>query len=363
MFSIHRAFEHRARAVVALLVLGLAALGLAACGGGEGGSGGGSTSDAQTLLTQTFTGAHEIKSGKANLQLEITAQGDPSIRGPIKLTISGPFQGAGGDALPQFDLALDVRAQGQGFEAGLTSTSDRLFVQFGGTAYEVPAALVSRIRDSFKKAQQQSGDKQKLDLAGIDPMSWLQDPEVTGSETIGGTETEHITAQLDLDALLDDVDELLGKLRSQLPAVTGGQIPDKLSADTRQQIEDAVKSATVDVWTGTDDKTLRKLAIEVAVEPPASADGPKSVGVDFSIELQDLNEPQTIEPPASSRPLNELLGQLQGLLGGALGGGLGGDLGGGGSSASPNIDKYTQCLQDAGGDVAEAQKCAALLTE
>ena len=40
-----------------------------------------------------------------------------------------------------------------------------------------------------------------------------------------------------------------------------------------------------------------------------------------TIELTDLNEPQTIEAPATSRPLDELLGQLQGLLGGALGGG------------------------------------------
>lgn len=369
MPSIHRALEHRARALVALLVLALAALGLAACGdSGGGGGGGGDTADVETLLASTFTGAHKIDSGKANVQLQIDAQGDPSLNGPIKLSISGPFQTAGGDALPKFDLALDISAQGQGFKAGLTSTSERLFVNFGGTAYEVPADILARLKQSYQRSQRQSQQKMSLASLGLHPASWLKDPKVTGSESIGGVDTQHITAQLDVPALLDDVDRLLGKLRSQLPsAAAGAQVPDHLPADARRQIEEAVKSAQVDVWTGTDDKTLRKLSVELAIEPPeGSGEGPSSAQVAFSVELDDLNEPQTIEAPASSRPLNELLGQVQGLLGGALGGssGLGsGGLGSSGSGgSSEQVDKYAECLQEAGGDAAKMQACASLLS-
>jgi hypothetical protein len=359
---IHRVLEHRARAVVALLALALAALGVSACGG-SGNSGGGGTTDAKTLLTQTFTGTHAIKSGKANLDVKVTATGDPSISGPIELKVAGPFQTAGNDQLPKFDLALDIGAQGQGFKAGLTSTSDQLFVKFGGTAYEVPATLVAQMKKSFTQSQQSSKSGMSLGSLGIDPIKWLKDPTVTGTETVGGVETEHITAGVDVSALLDDLDNVLGKIKGQLPAgVTGTQIPDKIPADTRTKIQDAVKSATVEIWTGKDDKTLRKLTLKLGVEPPKSASGPRTLDIAISFELQDLNQPQTITAPTATHPLSELLGQLQGLLGGALGGSaLGGSSGSG--SSSPNIDKYTKCLQDAQGDVTKAQACASLLTQ
>jgi hypothetical protein len=352
----HRVLEHRARALVALLALLLTALGLAACGDDGGNGGSGSSADAETLLTRTFTGAHRMSSGTVDLRLRIDAQGgDSSLNGPIELNVTGPFQsGEGDDDLPRFDLALEAGAQGQHIEAGLVSTSDRLFVRVGDTAYEVPGLIVSQLKEQFRKARRQASGGSLLDLGDIDPMSWLNDPEVVGSETVGGVETDHITAQVDVAALLDDIEELLPKLREQIPSGVGGpEIPESIPEDTRRQIEDAIKDATVDVWTGQDDRTLRKLTLRVTVEPPEDSDAPDSLDVDFSVAFADLNEPQTIEAPTSTRPFSELLTQLQGLLGGS---GLGG-----GGAASPNIDEYTECLQEAGGDAAKAQKCADLL--
>ena len=366
MLSTHRFVQHRARAIVALLALAAAALVLAACGGG-GGSSSGSSSDAETLLRQTFTGTHDIRSGKANVQLRVVATGDASIRGPIQLGISGPFESAGSDQLPKFDLSLDVHAQGQGFKAGLTSTSDKLFVQFGGTAYAVPDQLMTQLEDSYRRSQQQGSSQQQMSLQGLglDPISWLKDPTVEGTETVGGAETDHISAGVDVAALLDDVDKVLARVSAQgLP--TGQQVPSKIPADARSQIEAAVKDASIDVWSGTADHTLRKLTLALTVEPPNSSSGPRSLGVNLSIELTDLNQPQTIEAPATTRPLDELLGQVQGLLGGALGGA--GSLGGGssgsaGGASSQQLQAYSACIQRAGSNVAEAQKCASLLTQ
>jgi len=367
VLSIHRALEHRTRALVALLVLAIAALGLGACGDSGGGGGGGDTADVQSLLDATFTGTHRIDSGNVNLQLQIDAQGSSSLRGPIKLALEGPFQSGEGDALPSFDLAVDASAQGQGFKAGLTSTSDRLFVNFGGTAYEVPAELVRRLQQSYRQSRSQSKQKMSLEGLGLHPGTWLKDPAVVGSDSIGGVEAEHVSAQLDVPALLDDLEGALGKLRQLSGGTAGAQVPDRIPADVRRQIEDAVKSAKVDLWTGKDDKTLRKLALDLSIEPSSDSGGPKSVHVALSVELTDLNEPQTIEAPSSSRPLSELLGQLQGLLGGALGGssGLGGGLGSSGSGSngsSEQVDKYAQCLQEAGGDAGKMQACASLLS-
>lgn len=367
MLFTHRFVQHRARAVVALLLLAVTAFALAACGGGDSGGGGGSSADAETLLRQTFTGTHDIRSGRADILLNVNTTGDSSIRGPIKLGISGPFQSAGSGELPQFDLALDVSAQGQSFEAGLTSTSDKLFVKFGGTSYEVPAQLLDELKQSYERSQQEGSSQQmSLRSLGLDPMSWLQDPTVVGTATVGGTETDHITAQLDVSALLDDVDTVLAKVDEQgLAGATGQQVPDSIPADTRRQIEEAVKNAEVDVWSGTEDHTLRKLTLTMTVEPPASADGPRSLDLALSIELSDLNEPQTIRAPETTRPLSELLGQFQGLFGGALGGagGLGGSGAAGGGTSSQQLDDYTRCIQEAGSDVARAQECASLLTQ
>jgi hypothetical protein len=357
VISTHRALEHRARAIVALVVLALAALGLVACGG----SGKGGASDARTLLQQTFGGTHKIKSGKAAVNLTVDAQGDPSLQQPIKLAVTGPFQSAGKGQIPQFDLTLDVAMQGQSIQAGLTSTSSRVFVQVLGTAYEVPAGLLAQIRQSLQQPQAQKGGL-NLGGIGIDPMNWLKDPTVTGTETLDGVATKHITASLNVDALLGDLDKLLAKVKQQggIAGATGAQIPSRIPDNTRTEIKDAIKSSSVAVWTGASDKLLRKLAIALAIQPKNPGSGPKSANVSFSVELSDLNKPQTITAPASARPLSDLLGQLGGLLGGGLGG-LSGGGAGGGAASSAQIQKYSQCLQAAGTDVAKAQQCATLL--
>ena len=364
MLLTHRFVQHRIRAIVALLALAAVALVLAACGGsdGEGGSSGGSSGDAETLLRQTFTGTHDIRSGNADIQLRVDVSGEPSIRGPITASISGPFQSAGKGELPQFDMALDAHAQGQGFRAGLTSTSDQLFVNFGGTSYRAPAELLDQLKDSYRRSQREgSSNQMSLRSLGLDPSSWLEDPTVEGTETIGGVETDHISSGVDVNALLDDVDKILARLRDQGGLPTGQQLPSRIPADDRQQIEDAIQSAEIDVWSGQDDHTLRKLTLALSVDVPRES---ASLDIALSIELTDLNQPQTIEAPATSRPLDELIGQLQGFLGGALGGGaLGGGSGSSGGASSQQLQEYSDCVQQAGSDVQEAQKCADLLAE
>jgi hypothetical protein len=354
---IHRGLEHGVRAIVALLALALVAGAISACGGSAGANG--NDNDARTLLQQTFTGTHKLQSGKVDALLRVSATGDPSIKKPIRVTIAGPFASAGPKAMPKFDLALDVSAQGQGLQAGLVSTSDRLFVNFGGTSYEVPASLLRPLKKSFASSKGQGG----LNLGGLhlQPMNWLKNPTVEGDQTIDGTATTHISAQLDVEAFLNDLQKVLTQVKQQGGAAAA-QLPSQLSGKDRKQIEDAVKRATLDVWTGKSDKTLRKVAVAVALVLPkgtSGSGGPTSVNIAFTATLKDLNQPQTIKAPATSRPLSELLSQIQGFLAGALSGAGGGSLGGG---TSGKADAYAQCLSNAGSDVQKAQACASLLT-
>lgn len=342
----HRAPQHRARAFVALLLAVIAALTLAACGSDDdGGSGGGDGQDARALLNETFTGTKDVRSGVVALTLGFAAG-----REAIEVRLGGPFENVGGDAYPKFaiDANADLGAQGS-FGGGLISTSDRLFLEIEDQAYELPAELL-------REAQRQTGtsDTDRLEIPDLDPQSWIDDPEVAGEENVGGADTYHITGEVNVSALLDSIDRVLAEAdRQGLSGATGGQVPDEIPADARADIEEAVRSAEVGVWTGKDDKIVRKLEVSVDAQPR----GEERATIAFTLELSDLNEPQTIEAPARTRPIDELLAGLGALLGSS---GLDG-LGGGGSSTPEGAGDYARCIADAGSDLDKAQRCAELL--
>ena len=147
----------------ALLLPWLAALALAvgACGGGDDNGGGGeaasSSTDVNQLLTDTFSGSKEIKSGNVDLKIAIEAQGgDSQLSGPVNVTLSGPFQSQGGGALPEFDLQASVEGGGQNLKAGVTSTGDKGFVSFQGTDYVLDDNTFKQFKAGYEQAQKQS---------------------------------------------------------------------------------------------------------------------------------------------------------------------------------------------------------------
>jgi hypothetical protein len=359
------------RPAVLLALIGALAAVLAACGGG------GSSDDPNKLLKETFSGGHKVKSGKLNVSVDISAQGVQNLSQPVKIALTGPFQSQSQNQLPKFDLNLTFSGGGQSFSAGAVSTGDKGFLKFQGQAYEVPANVFAQFRQGFEQARQRGQNKQggtTLKQLGLDPLSWLKDPKMEGEEDVGGTNTKHVSAQIDVPRFTQDLNVLLKNAKS-FGAANAGRLPSSLTPQQQQQIQQAVKSASFDVWTGADDTTLRKLQIKLSVQS-----GGRSGDVGFTVEIDDLNQDQTINAPANAKPFSALTQQLGGLgLGGALGGGAagggaGGAAGGAGSSGSPGssgssggsgsaakLQAYTQCLQAANGDAAKAQKCAELL--
>src|SRR5579862_840711 len=84
----------------AVLLLSLLTVGAVAACGSSSGSGSGSGGNAQSLLKQTFTGSHAVKSGVISFDLTITPSGSSALKGPISLALSGPFQSRGAGKLP-----------------------------------------------------------------------------------------------------------------------------------------------------------------------------------------------------------------------------------------------------------------------
>lgn len=346
--------------LLALLAVLAGVAALAACGGSSGGSGG----DADALLASTFSGGRSVHSGKVDLSLTLNLRGLPQLRGPLDIRVSGPFDRPGPRAVPRFDFSLTAGLSGQSLTAGAVSVGDRGWLRFQGRSYAIPAATFRQFQQGFQKAATGSTGKPKTTFAalGIDPRRWLKDPRTEGTEAVGGVETDHVSSQIDVDRFLADLNRILAKASS-----LGAAVSTRLSDSQRRDIADAVKSARFDVWSGKGDHILRRLALRLGFEVPAakrkSAGGLQSGDVSFRLQLNDVNRPQTIRAPANARPLSELtkaLGQLGGLLGGT---GSSGSSGGSGSSSGSTDDfqRYSQCVGDAGGDIAKVQRCADLL--
>ena len=358
----------RPTTLILVLLLALAATGLAACGDSSSSS---SSDSVDKILADTFSPGQKVKSGKLDLALDLDLKGLPSLTAPVKLALTGPFQSAGDSGgLPTFDFTAKLAFGGQDFSVGAVSTGDKGFVRFQGQTYAVGDALFKSFKTGYEQAQKKSGGKSKgtsLQSLGIDPRRWLSGAKKEGEESVGGTDTIHISSDIDVGKFLDDVNTLLSRAGSiGVAGSTPRKVSKGLTPQQRAQIERAVKSAKLDIYTGKDDRLLRKLAINVVLDVPADArqqaGGLSSGNVGFVLTLNDLNNPQEIATPQGAKPLSALTSQLQGLIGGSTGSTGSGSSGSGSDAPAGAPSAYLECLQKAGEDVAEVQKCAALLS-
>ena len=303
----------------------LASLGVAACGTSTGSSG----SSASTLLGQTFSGSHKVSSGQLNLSLTIDPSGSSTVNGPITLSFGGPFQTQGAGKLPESNFTVSASALGRSVSLGILSTGTAGYVTLQGKSYQMPQATFQKLESSFAqlspagRAGPGGGTLSKL---GIQPLRWLTNPTIIGTETVGGAQTTHIHAGLNVPAFLNDLNTAL----TRTSAVKSG-----LSASTRQQIASAVSNPSVDVWTGTGDKTLRRLTVALTLTAKAAAaiGGARSADLGFTLGYSELNQPQTVTAPTNVRPYSEFQSKASGFLGGVQSA-ASGLVGGAGSSSS-----------------------------
>lgn len=344
-------------------MLSVVALALAACGGDDL-----SSKSPADVLKETFGPGKRIDSGRVDLRVSFDAKGLQGVQGPLKLGIKGPFASSGKQKLPRFDFDANLDVAGQAVAAGAVSTGDKAWLKFAGEAFAVDDATFRQFRTLYeqdqKKAAAESDDK-GLAALGINPTRWLADPEKAEEETVGGAETVHVTSKVDVPKLLEDVNKLLGRADATGAAAAAGQdVPSKLTDEQREQIAASIKDARLDVYSGKDDGTLRRLNVQITFDVPEAArkdaGGLSSGRLGLDLVISELNVDQEIKAPARSRPLSDL---TQAGATGATGATSAPDAAvpeattQGGASA-----EYRACLDAAGADIAEVQKCAPLLS-
>jgi hypothetical protein len=331
------------RALLALVSAGLCAALLASCGDAPLPADGAAAS----ALEETLAATSKLHDGRMTGSFKLEPEGLLALGGPIVLSASGPFAAPAVGKGPRFDLALAAAIAGESFKAGASSTGEQAFLRLDGRDY-----ALGRDRPS---AHAKSGTKRgALPSLGLDPLAWITDPRTkSASARIGGVDTIAITGKLDVRRLLADVAKLLD----------GGE-PGRglLTAKLQRQIVDAVKSATVEIATGAQDKILRRLTAVIDFDFPKDSTPPVTgldggrINLRLSLDGIDTTSFE-VAAPKHPRPLSQLLGA--GGLGAFLRG-LGAGLSGGAGTGNDGT-AFLRCVATAGGRTAEVMHCTSKL--
>ena len=354
----------------------------AACGGGSDSSS--SSEDPQKVVEEASL--EGVKSGELDLSIHANAEGEED--GEIDVNLSGPFEAGSQGELPQLEMTAEAEGSAQGeeinFEGKLTLLTDRAFVEFEGTPYEVDPSSFGFLKSAFEQAQQQGGSEADVTACqtaaeGIKFSQFVQNLEDEGSEDVGGTSTTKISGDLKVSGAISALIQLTEDPACSAQLEAAGPLPLDELEEAKDELTKAITKSHVEIAVG-DDHIVRKFAAELTIEPPG-AKGEK-VELELELELSGVNEEQSFSKPSNAKPLEalfkdlgvnplELLQQAQnGGLGGLLEGIAGGSMGGGSSSGGGSEagsgqaqKEYAQCLQQASktGSAAALQKCTSLL--
>jgi hypothetical protein len=220
-----------------------------------------------------------------------------------ELSVTGAFDRSAEGEVPKFEFRVKSDAStGKTLDFGMVSLGDKAYVTVKDDAYRVPQEAWDAVVEFQAK---EGGTKPAFDIpAGFNPLNWLKDAKRAGTETIDGVETEHVTASVDLDSMLDDMSAL---------GEAAGQPGTELPAEQRQAVLDAVKRAELNVYTGADDDILRRARFDLDVALP----GDRPITLDVGLDLAQVNEPQQIAAPKnvkSGAPSGDAAEFVEGLL-------------------------------------------------
>ncbi len=348
----------------------LSVLALAACGGSEAPQSerASATTDASSLLRATFSNLGKMKSADVDLKLAIQPRGGAAAaQGPVTAHLQGPFASQGPGKLPKFAFTAELQAGGQSFSAGAMWNGTKGYVSLMGTAYEVSQPvmkqLVAAYEQSLKQKQAPNSGGLVLGSLGIDFTKWLPNARNEGTAKVGDADTIKISGQADIKQVIADLDKITARAASLKVPGASGRIPQRLTPAQKLAAADAIKSLTVTVYTGSEDKILRRLTVNADLK---NADSKIDTALLLDVTFTKVAKEQSFPAPQDPKPFGELLKAIDAAGLANLGFGLatgGGDTTEPNSSETPNnVDKYAACIEQANGDVAKARKCADLLS-
>lgn len=246
-------------------------------------------SGARDHLTTAAESADEIKSGVLNMSLSISGVSDDDAG--VGFGLQGPFD-LGGEHL-EADFSYQQMAGSAEAELRFVTVGGRAFVQSEGSFFELPVG-------EDATSSQSPSVLQELDFE-----SWAADPVLID----GASDEITIVSPLEEFAALRGIRRLVDDL--EMAEASGLGLLDGLHADALRRSVDA---GTLTVRIGKDDQLLRALTVRLrfALDPssPLSEALKDVLGaeLEFSIAIEDPNQPVRVETPADPQPISELPG-------------------------------------------------------
>jgi hypothetical protein len=256
----------------------------------------GSGGDARKVLSQTASRLADIHSGDLTMRIVVSPR--KGTRGRLGFELHGPFALKPG-GLPVAKVAYTQIAGDREATATFISTGVKAYAEVNGKVYELPAESTTVLR----RAAGGVGGRQGLGELQID--DWLDRPKVSDGGKVGGADTDHVTADLDVVAAANDLLALVRGLGRAAPTIEGKD------AD---QLKEAVESSSIDVWSGKDDHLLRRLLLKAALGFDVPDSLKRVLGdvvgakVDFELAVADPNKPVSVPPPVNPLPSSSLPG-------------------------------------------------------
>lgn len=246
--------------------------------------------DEGSTLEATAQRLSDIRSGDLTLEVTIGSADGEATSG---FTLEGPFslpEETG--ELPAADLTYVQIAGSEEGGGRFIATGESVYTEIDGQVYELPEDQV----ESFRATGQEDAESV---FTGIDINRWLVQPT-----TQEGEDTVTITGDLDVVAALNDISTIAQRF--------GGAGLGSIEGEEADRVEEAVRSASITVESGSEDGLLRRLsvAIDFGVENQdlTEALGPFA-GAAFKLEMtiESPNEPIEVEEPTDALPLEELV--------------------------------------------------------
>jgi hypothetical protein len=281
----------------------------AACGSSD--SSGNSDEDPQKVLEGA--GFEGVESGNLDLALHVNSEGKEG--GDVDVDVSGPFEAADKEELPRLEMSAEVSGSAAGedvdFDGGITLLTDRAYVAFEGTDYEIDPTTFSFLRSAFERAQQQGGEEDitacQEAAEGIRFSQFADNLENKGSADVDGTPTTEISGDLNVDGAIDALIKLTEDPACSSQLEAAGPLPIGELEEAKGELSKAIEKAHVDVFVG-DDDIVRKVDAELTIAPPDATD--EKVELELELTLSGVNEEQSFSPPADAEPLEGLFKKL-----------------------------------------------------
>ena len=247
------------------------------------GVGGDSTASAQQVLDRAIK--EEPKSAALDMRVSFTLQGGGKATKVADTTASGVGADTGPGKPAKENVHYSERFAGRApVSYDQLSTGERGYIRVDGQWYELSP-------EQYVRVFEPDTNENFVESLGFDPRRWIRDPRVESTNArVGGVEANHITGELNAEAVLTD-----------LGFYTAGNVDSAQARQFAGVIREATKSGSVDLFAGKQDGIIRKLSVNARVDASRNVP-PVTANLTFAFALDKVNQPVTVQQPGGALP-------------------------------------------------------------